>query len=264
MDLVFAGVKSLAMFASREKNQVGAVLARFRQELNCKHVGHVFLRRDAARPETFISVTYPGKWLINYALRSYFAIDPVMNHHEIASGPIILDDFSSSNGAVRGMLADARRFGLGRSFVSFTVMPGSERPGNVMFAFDIDPRDFAVYFAANEARLAKAARDIHMEILAVRGMLPESAFAFALSERERHCLQLLALGRAFDQIANELEIGAGDVPSLMQSILAKLDCTNPMQAVSRAMALGLIEFEPEATQPRNDPSPRPDVPATRH
>lgn len=266
MDLVLAGVRPLTMFASREKNAVGALLTACRKSVACKHVGHVFIRREGDKPETFISVTYPGKWLLNYALRSYFSIDPVINHNEITPNPIILQDLGSHNGAVRTMLADAQRFGLGRSFVSFSVMPSSETPGSVMFSFDIEPTEFAAYFASNEARLREAARKIHLDILSVRGLLGSRAWTFELTDREKRCLSALANGRTFPQIGQLLDTTSDGVTDLMRSICAKLDCSNSMQAVTRALSLGLLDDAEEAfrQQPRNGFSPMPGARQTRH
>lgn len=266
MDLVLAGVRPLSMFASREKNAVGALLTSCRKSLACKHVGHVFIRREGARPETFISVTYPGKWLLNYALRSYFSIDPVINHNEITPNPIILQDIGTENGPVRNMLADAQRFGLGRSFVSFSVMPSSETPGNVMFSFDIDPTEFAGYFATHETRLREAARKIHLDILSARGLLGARAWTFELTDREKRCLSALANGRTFVQIADVLGTTPDGVTDMMRGICAKLDSTNSMQALTRALSLGLLDGSEETVrpQPRNDFSPTPGVRQTRH
>jgi len=266
MDLVLAGVRPLSMFASREKSAVGALLTACRKSIQCKHVGHVFIRRDGTRPETFVSVTYPGKWLLNYALRSYFSIDPVINHNEISSNPIILQDMGSNNGAVRNMLADAQRFGIGRSFVSFGVMPASETPGSVMFSFDIEPTEFAAYFAVNEARLREAARKVHLDILTARGLLGERAWTFDLSEGEKRCLAALANGRTFSEIAQILDTTPEGVADLMRTICAKLDCGNSMQAVTRALSLGLLDEACEALkQPsRTGLSPMPSAPRTRH
>ncbi|MGN6550199.1 MAG: helix-turn-helix transcriptional regulator [Pararhizobium sp.] len=267
MDLVLAGVKPISMFSSREKSAVGTILTASRKTVACKHIGHVFTRREGPRPETFISVTYPGKWLINYAVRSYFSIDPVINHSERTHRPIILQDLSQENGALRTMLADARRFGLGRSFVSFCVMPNSETPGSVMFSFDIEPAEFQPFFAANEARLREAARKIHLDILSARGLLGARAWAFDLTEREERCLAALANGRTFAEIAETMDGTPGDVSDMMRGICAKLDCSNSMQAVSRALALGLLdESDADALKPQqqNGFSPRRDVPPTRH
>lgn len=264
MDLVLAGVRPLSFLAGREKNAVSAVLTAQKKELGCKNIGHVYVRRDGPRPETFVSVTYPGRWLINYAARSYFSIDPVINHSERTHAPIILNDVARSSRAVGAMIADARRFGIGKSFVSFTVMPASDLAGNVMFSFDVEPEAFTDYFDAHHDRLKEAARRLHLDILAARGFLPHSVLTFELDVRERACLTALAHGKAFDEIAATLGASRAEVTALMGSVCTKLGCANSMQAVSRALSLGLVEDRESVRPPRDALQPMPDAPATRH
>ncbi len=263
MDLVLAGIKPLSIFASREKNEVGRLLTACRNEVGCRHVGHVLIRRTTERPETFVSVTYPGKWLINYGLRSYFSIDPVVNHAEITTRPLILEELSGGDRRVRDMLKDARRFGIGRSFVSFSIMPSSDLPGSVMFSFDIEPADFSRFFRNNEERLQRAARQMHIDILAVRGLTSAIRFGTDLDDRERRCLAALANGHSFGEISLMLDAAPDLVSDMMGRILKKLDCCNSMQAVSRALSLGLLdESDP---MPLGDNSrPLPGVGQTRH
>ena len=263
MDLVLAGIKPLSIFASREKNEVGRLLNSCRNSVGCRHVGHVLVRRAKGRPETFVSVTYPGKWLINYGLRSYFSIDPVVNHAEITTRPIILDDLTSSDRRVKDMLTDARRFGIGRSFVSFSIMPSSDLPGSVMFSFDIEPAEFASFFRKNEERLQRAARQIHLDILSVRGLTSNMRMSTDLDERERRCLEALANGHSFGEISLMLDTGPELIADMMSRILEKLDCGNSMQAVSRALSLGLLD-ESDPMPPGGGLRSLPGVGQTRH
>lgn len=241
MDLVLAGVKPLSFFISREKNRIRQLLTGCRAEVGCRHMAHVFVQREARKPETFVSVTYPGKWILNYALRSYFSIDPVINHAEISADPIILEDLAASDERVREMLADARRFGIGRSFVSFSIMPASEFPGSVMFSFDIEPEHFRDFFMANRLRLQEAARRIHFDILAARGFCLSNDDDVRLTDGERRCLTALANGFTFADISLLLNTTPEAVAAMVRSICAKLDCGNAMHAVSRALSLGILD-----------------------
>ncbi len=64
MDLVLAGVRPLSLFANRQKSAVISILTDARKAVGCKHIGHVFNARGHSREETFVSATYPGKWLV--------------------------------------------------------------------------------------------------------------------------------------------------------------------------------------------------------
>lgn len=263
MDLVLAGIKPLSVFASREKSEVGRLLNTCRNAVGCRHVGHVLIRRTSDRPETFVSVTYPGKWLINYGLRSYFSIDPVVNHAEITTRPLILEELSGSDRRVREMLRDARRFGIGRSFVSFSIMPSSDLPGSIMFSFDIEPTDFPAFFRRNEERLQRAARQMHLDILAVRGLTSVMRMSSELDDHERRCLAALANGHSFGEISLMLDTAPDRVSDMMGGILRKLGCSNSMQAVSRALSLGLLD-ESDPMPLGESARPLPGAGQTRH
>lgn len=264
VDLVLAGIRPLSIFSSREKHRVSRLLRDCRTQTGCRHVGHVFVRRGAPRPETFVAVTYPGKWLINYGLRSYFAIDPVVNHADITTRPIILHDLTVENQAVRDMLADARRFGIGRSFVSFSIVPGSEYAGSMMFAFDIEPEDFPAFFEKEKRRLQRIAQRVHFDILAARGLQAPLGRALDLTPAEKRCLAALANGSTFAEIAALFDLSQAAVEGLMDDILAKLDCGNAMHAVSRGLSLGLLDDHLDATRPGAVREPMPVAEPTRH
>jgi LuxR family maltose regulon positive regulatory protein len=61
-----------------------------------------------------------------------------------------------------------------------------------------------------------------------------------LSDRELQVLQLLAVGRSNQQIADELVVVLDTVKKHVGHILDKLGAANRTQAVARARALGLL------------------------
>jgi DNA-binding NarL/FixJ family response regulator len=70
-----------------------------------------------------------------------------------------------------------------------------------------------------------------------------------LTAREREVLDLLALGRSQDEIAQELFITPKTVATHIQRVLAKLDVHSRAQAVAVALRQGSDDFEGHA-QPR--------------
>lgn len=264
MDLVLAGVRPLSLFANRQKSAVISILTDARKAVGCKHIGHVFNARGHSREETFVSVTYPGKWLINYALRSYFAIDPVMAPPMHDAKPIILNEISLDDTAVRGLVDDARRYGLGRSFVSFPVMPFSSHPGSVMFSFDMEYEDFHAFFERESENLRAAARDIHLSVLRVRGFAVCEPGAESLSAVEQSSLNLLAEGMGFEEAAGRMGLSGDAFSEITKSACAKLGCHNVIHAVAKSMAYGLIEIDVAATRPQAACVPSPAGSMTPH
>lgn len=264
MDLVLAGVRPLSLFANRQKSAVISILTEARKAVRCKHIGHVFNARGNSREETFVSVTYPGKWLINYALRSYFSIDPVMAQPMHDAKPIILNEISIDDTAVRGLVDDARRYGLGRSFVSFPVMPFSSHPGSVMFSFDMEYEDFHSYFDREAENLRAAARDIHLSVLRVRGFAAFEPGTETLNTLEQGSLRLLAEGLGYADAAERMGVSVIAFSSITKSACAKLGCQNVIHAVAKSMAFGLIDIDVRATRQQAACVPSPAGPMTPH
>jgi two-component system, NarL family, response regulator LiaR len=68
----------------------------------------------------------------------------------------------------------------------------------------------------------------------------EQTVPWELTEREREVLQLLAQGMANKQIAHELTISLRTAKFHVSSLLSKLNASNRTEAVTEAVALGLI------------------------
>ena len=64
-----------------------------------------------------------------------------------------------------------------------------------------------------------------------------------LTEREKSVLILLVKGFKNDDIANELNVSVHTVKAHLEAIYEKLEVVNRVQAVVRALQLGLIEVD---------------------
>jgi DNA-binding CsgD family transcriptional regulator len=62
-----------------------------------------------------------------------------------------------------------------------------------------------------------------------------------LTVREQEVLNFMALGNSNPEIANRLGISTCTVKNQVHSILQKLDVSNRMQAITKALALGIIK-----------------------
>ena len=69
---------------------------------------------------------------------------------------------------------------------------------------------------------------------------PQEDVASSLTARERQVLERLALGRTNREIAADLFLGAETVKSHLSSLYIKLEATDRHDAVSRALAVGLL------------------------
>ncbi|MBD8553481.1 autoinducer binding domain-containing protein [Rhizobium sp. CFBP 8762] len=262
MDLVLAGIGPYSLFAGRQKSTVCSLLKACRKQIGCRHVAHVYLDQRQRNPETYISVTYPGRWLLNYALRNYFTIDPMVVRTSDFYSIRVLNHVGETDKAIRGMIADAQLFGLGRTFVQVPVMTNSEYSGAVMFAFDIEPSDIHTYLEAHNDQLVRAARVLHLETLKARGLLDREIMEFSFSPVEQHCVTLLGQGCNTAEIARETGLAEEKVSVLVLRLCDLLECSNPMHLVIRSQKLGLLS-EP-VTRRRSGSSPTPAFPKRPH
>lgn len=240
MDLVLAGLGSLSRFAGRRKSHVCSILQRCRDEIGCRHVAHVFLQRIPGREETYISVTYPGRWLLNYAIRNYFSVDPVIRDGERPSALRILNHVEGESAEVRAMLADAQAFGIGRSFVEIQVMPHSEYRGTVLFTFDVGPDCIEAYIAERRSHLLMAARKLHIDTMKARRLMPEGGEVRELDAEEVRCVSMIAEGCDYRAIAEALSWSEHRVAITVRSLCERLGCANPLHMVTFCLAQGLL------------------------
>lgn len=262
MDLVLAGIKPLSLFSGRQKNAVCALLNASRREVGCRHVAHVYAERKGEKPETYISVTYPARWLLNYALRNYFAVDPVVNYGHDSEMVVLLNDAAGRNAPLKAMINDARSFGIGKSYLAVSAMPHSEYRGAVLFTFDVEPEAMKSYLAEHQEKIIASARHLHIETLKARGLVTTALREFQLSRLELRCLSMMAHGIPSGEIASELSIPGDQLSSMLADLCQRLSCNNTMQLISRAISLGLVNmFDDVMTPPHSGSSPRQVSPA---
>lgn len=262
MDLVLAGIKPLSLFSSRQKNAVCDLLRACRRDVGSRHVAHVYSERKGANPETYISVTYPGRWLLNYALRNYFAVDPVVNYGHEPEMVVLLNEAAVHNAALKAMLNDAQSFRIGRSFLAVSVLPHSEYRGAVLFTFDIEPEAMSSFLAEKREELIAAARQLHVGTLKARNLLTSDLREFELNHLEMRCLSLMAHGVSIGDIAKKMDIPSEQISVMVKELCQRFGCINSMQLIGRAMSLGLLSmFDDVMTPPHSDSSPRQAFPA---
>jgi DNA-binding CsgD family transcriptional regulator len=91
-------------------------------------------------------------------------------------------------------------------------------------------------------RLRDLHRDCYAAFEAIAALKSgSSSSATAISKRELECLRLTAAGRTSEDIARILGLSIHTANQYLTSAAAKLDAVNRMQAVAKAMRLGMID-----------------------
>lgn len=77
-----------------------------------------------------------------------------------------------------------------------------------------------------------------------------SKLVVVLTEREAQVVKLLMKGNSNDEIGHALSISERTVRFHLRNVFAKLDVDNRVQAVSKAIQLGLIDRTPAQSESR--------------
>ncbi len=183
------------------------------------------------------------------ALRAHVADHPLVQHYSNpANGmtPVRLSDLVPDNEwRHRGVYADVfRPMGTDRQLVMM-VRAGSET-GILGYAVNRGGRDFS----DDEVGLAAVVQPVLVALFASLRVSPvpaqpgsAPAYPHRLTARERGVLDLLARGLTARAIGRRLSITDATVRKHLENAYRKLGCSDRLTAVTRARALGLIDWE---------------------
>ncbi|KVT75650.1 hypothetical protein WT25_01790 [Burkholderia territorii] len=94
--------------------------------------------------------------------------------------------------------------------------------------------------AANAPYIAWLAGAIHAKFVTLSASAPKSGDMCALTERERELLRWTSLGKTASEVASIVGLTTRTVYFHLKNAMLKLNATNTLQAVVKAMVLGLI------------------------
>ncbi|MBB6182062.1 helix-turn-helix transcriptional regulator [Pseudorhizobium flavum] len=190
------------------------------------------------------------RWIQRYVVKRYHLLDRLVaaalvrvrpfTFSEIFSVPPDLPEqeemeteFPYRNGVVVPIHSPFGRFGMLSAACDHPILDGG---------------DAATSFIANVALLATTAHERAEQLSAV-----ETASSIALTDREVECLRWSVFGKTSDEIAVILGLTERTVRKHITTAMDKLNVTNRVQAVSKALALGLVSF---GYSTKMEPDPR--------
>jgi LuxR family maltose regulon positive regulatory protein len=127
---------------------------------------------------------------------------------------------------------------LGDSEGVVTYLTRATHYSHYLAAFASAPRSLLVDHVAAVPALAPIVDALSSRI--ERPPYPESLVVVALTQRERHLVELLPTGSTRDAIARELFVSTNTVKTHLQALYRKLGVTSREEAVARAYELGLL------------------------
>lgn len=228
--------------ALTEPDELSGALRAISSRYGLSHMTFLVVRtgvRHAAAP--YFCSTYPKKWIAIYFDNDYLAIDPVIGIARWALLPVDWATIERQSSQVNRLFDDAYAHGVGPNGLTVPVRGANGARSLFSVTSTRSKRDWATLCASNLHDLHILSYYLHEKVLALSGLY-QPTLVRDLSGRERQCLELLASGKIFKQIAAILGISESAVRLYMRSARRKLNATTSHHAVAKASYLELVEF----------------------
>jgi len=200
---------------------------------------HSELPRLVDRPKPAIALNFPDHWQKYYMEHNYRYIDPVVIYAPFISGPFLWERLAiryDLNRKQLQLLNEAREAGL-KNGVSVPLHGPSGKVAVVSFASQFDDANPQ----AQLSRLNALASQFHVVFTSLAQGLQNNVRQVRLSPREKDCLNWVAHGKTSWEIGVILDINRNTVDFHIKNAMNKLDATNRIAAVFKAIRLGIID-----------------------
>jgi DNA-binding CsgD family transcriptional regulator len=197
------------------------------------------LPRLVDRPKPAIALNYPRHWQNHYVEHNYRYIDPVVIYAPFIAGPFLWDQLIiryDLNRKQLQLLNEAREAGL-KNGITVPLHGPSGKVAVVSFASRFDDANPQ----AQLNRLNALASQFHVAFTNLAHGLQTGVKTVDLSSREKDCLNWVAHGKTSWEIGVILDINPNTVDYHIKNAMNKLDATNRIAAVFKAIRLGLID-----------------------
>ncbi|AJK49065.1 quorum sensing LuxR family sensor regulator [Burkholderia plantarii] len=193
--------------------------------------------QPGSQPVVEIFDTYPPGWMAHYQARNYIEIDPTVRDGAASPNMIIWPDVDTAEEP--SLWRDARDFGM-----SVGVAQSSWAARGVFGLLTIARRSDRLTPAEINSLTLQANWLANLShSLMGKFLVPKlsPAASITLTRREREVLSWTSEGRTASEIGDLLNISERTVTFHVNNILAKLGATNKVQAVVKAIGMGLIQ-----------------------
>lgn len=229
-----------------------------RQRLSCRHITHITpkpsdVHADGENIKTVVS-TVPADWVVNYASKNYFEIDPLFHQKwsdpQVSESQSIVEIYNEKQNTplLQSFVNDLRAHNFGATYVMVTKRLNGHGDAHTIFAFD-NPKGNNGMNAKDlirllEKDLLQASAQVHDAVVSATNyhntQKKEVQSLVTLTPREVDCLRWAARGKTDGEIAEILSIARWTVVTYLQNAKIKLGCANRTSAVAVAMSLGII------------------------
>lgn len=228
--------------ALTEPDELSGALHAISNRYGLSHMTFLVVRSGGGRAAApFFRSTYPEKWVATYFENDFLAIDPVVGVARWGLLPVDWSTLGRRSSQVNRLFDEACAHGVGPNGLTVPVRGANGERSLFSVASTRSKRDWATLCVSNLHDLHILSYYLHEKVLALSGLCRPAAIR-DLSRRERQCLQLLASGKIYKQIAAILGISESAVRLYMRSARRKLSATTSHHAVAKASYLELVDF----------------------
>lgn len=189
----------------------------------------------------YYATTYSSEWVSHYFAQDYARIDPAL--HKTLGGILPVDWHTIDKSApyVRKLFGEAVEFGVGNQGLSFPIRGLSREIAVFSLASKLSDAEWRSYSRHYTRDFQIIGYFIHNRMIEALGIDPFPGTP--LLQRELDCLQWSAAGKTKWEIGEVLAISERTVKFHLDQARHKLNCTNVVHAVAKALAIGLIKFD---------------------
>ena len=199
---------------------------------------HFIQSRPDQHANPFVRTTYPARWVNHYLQHNLMRIDPIVRHSLNSKKPFFWSEVKITNHE-QLMMQKARSFGLAPFGYSVPTIDVGPYKGLFSINSNKDAAgDWEKTVVQDEILWRELAIKLHQ--IARKEMDPDEDFIHNLSRREMECLNLIADGKTYSEVASILGISEHTVRGYFRSLRLKLNCSTLAQVVGKAKDLELI------------------------
>jgi len=182
--------------------------------------------------------TYGEAWKRHYTDHRLHLIDPTLHKPALSIAPVDWSRFDRDD-RFRKVFDAARAFGVAAQGITVPIRgPWGDR-GLLSVTAGMSDHDWRLLTRQIVGDLQMAAVHLHDAVMRSGLLLPQRALP-QLSAREREVLQWVAAGKNQQDVGDILGISIRTVEVHLRSAREKLGALTTVQAVGRAVAMGLI------------------------
>lgn len=201
-------------------------------------VSHVIYHWVSAKGDQYGCGTYDRAWAKRYVAQGYLRVDPVIRGCYQRYNPVDWRTLDWTPKPVRNFMAEAAEYGVGHQGYSIPI----HGPHGQFALFTVSDHrndaDWDAFTATHRRGLILMAHAFNERALAFEPA--REAVSAPLSPREVDTMTFLAMGYSRAQVADMLSISEHTVRDYVESSRLKLGAANTLQAVTKAIARGMI------------------------